>query len=160
LLRRPTERDGVGNVDLIEVSMLPERNVEVNRRFIEAYNAHDAEPLIACCDPSIEFHSVYEAVGGVYHGHDGMREFLRDLADTWETRRMQPEAFFDLGEHTLAFYVLHGQGRHSGMEVAMPIAAVARWRNGLMMYWKSYVDREEALSDLGVSEDELEPIEP
>jgi hypothetical protein len=37
---------------------------------------------------------------------------------------------------------------------------VFRWRDGLGVYWKAYVNREDALSDLGVSEDELERIEP
>ena len=41
----------------------------------------------------------------------------------------------------------------------MPIAAVFRWRDGPLVYFKGYTDRGEALRDLGVSEDELEPIE-
>jgi hypothetical protein len=32
--------------------------------------------------------------------------------------------YFDLGEHTLGFYVLHGRGRCSGAEVAVPSAAI------------------------------------
>jgi hypothetical protein len=44
--------------------------------------------------------------------------------------------------------------------VAMPIALVARWHEGLAVNYRSYNHRGEALSDLGVSEDELEPIEP
>jgi hypothetical protein len=70
------------------------------------------------------------------------------------------EAYFDLGEHTLAFYVLHGRGKHSGVEVGMPVALAVRWRDGLVVYMKAYAHREDALSDLGVSEDELEPITP
>ena len=72
----------------------------------------------------------------------------------------QPEAYFDLRERTLIFYVLHGRGKHSGVEVAMPVATVFTWRDGLIVYFKGYADREDALSELGVSEDELERIEP
>ena len=39
-------------------------------------------------------------------------------------------------------------------------ARVCRWRDGLMVYGKAYVHREDALRDLGVSEDALEPIAP
>jgi hypothetical protein len=39
-------------------------------------------------------------------------------------------------------------------------AAVATWRNGLCVDFKGYVHKEEALRDLGVSEDTLEPIAP
>jgi hypothetical protein len=42
----------------------------------------------------------------------------------------------------------------------MPYAQVVRWRDGLAVYFKGYVHREDALKDLGVAEDALEPIAP
>jgi ketosteroid isomerase-like protein len=96
----------------------------------------------------------------VYHGHDGMRTWYDELVDAWDEIRVEPEAYFDLGEVTLAFLVMHARGRHSGAEVAMSMAPVYRWRDGLIVYWKTYVRREDALSDLGVAEDELEAIKP
>jgi hypothetical protein len=60
----------------------------------------------------------------------------------------------------LVVFVTQGRGRHSGAEVAMPVAHVVRWRNGLAVYAKSYTHQEDALRDLGLSEDELEGIEP
>ncbi len=141
---------------------MSEHNVQLMRRFTDAWNSRDIEVIIACCDPSIELDSVFAAVDGVvYHGHDGLRAYQRDLGDAWgEEIRAEVEALFDLGEHTLAFYVVHGRGHSSGTEVTMPIAIVARWRDGLMVYFKGYLHREDALSDLGVSEDKLERIEP
>jgi hypothetical protein len=140
---------------------MSDRNVELHRRAIEAFNARDIDVFIAYADPSIELHTAFAAVGGVYHGHDGLREFFRDFGDAWGGEiRGEPEAYFDLGEHTLAFQVLHARGRQSGAEVTMPIAQVARWRDGLLVYVKGYAHREDALSDLGVSENELEPIKP
>jgi ketosteroid isomerase-like protein len=91
-------------------------------------------------DPQIEFHSAMTVPGGaVYHGHDGLRKWLGDLEDAWgDELRVEPEVFFDVGEHTLAFQVLHGRGRQSGAEVALPAAALARWRDGLMVSFKTY----------------------
>jgi ketosteroid isomerase-like protein len=139
-----------------------EQNVELHRRAIEAYNARDTEAFVALCDPQIEVHSVFAAPGGaVYHGHDGVRQWHRDLEEAWgDDFRVEPEAFFDLGEDALVFSVLHGHGRQSGVEVAMPNAQVARMRDGLIVYMKVYIHREDALSDLGVSENALEPIGP
>jgi ketosteroid isomerase-like protein len=139
--------------------MPSERNVELHRRFVEAFNMRDLEAMIAYCDPSIEFHSTFAAVGGaVYHGHDGMRSWHRDLAEAWgEGIRIEPEAYFDLGEDTLAFHILHGRGQHSGADVAVPGAGLLRWRDGLIVYLKAYTYREDVLSDLGVCEEELEP---
>jgi hypothetical protein len=74
--------------------------------------------------------------------------------------RIEPSAVFDLGERTLMFYVLRGRGRLSGAEVTSQFTMMARWRNNLCVYAKVYTEREAALTDLGVSEDALEPITP
>jgi hypothetical protein len=142
---------------------MSQENMALLRRLITAFNARDIEAMIAhCFHPSVEFHSTFTAVGGaVYHGHDGLRRWHRDLGEAWgDEIRLEPEAHFDLGEQMLSFYVLRGRGSQSGVEVAMAIAQVARWREDLIVYLKSYARREDALGDLGVSEDELEPIEP
>jgi ketosteroid isomerase-like protein len=141
---------------------MSEQNVELLRRWFEAFNAHDIEAVIALCDPSGVLISAFAAVSGaVYRGHDGMRRYFGDLGNAWgDDLRLEPEAYFDLGEHTLTFSVAQGRGRHSGAEVEMSHAQVVRWRDGLIVYQKGYAHREEALRDLGVSVDQLEPIEP
>jgi hypothetical protein len=50
---------------------------------------------------------VFAAVGvAVYHGHDGLRNYLRELEDAWGTAfRIEPDAYFDLGERTLALHL-------------------------------------------------------
>jgi hypothetical protein len=58
------------------------------------------------------------------------------------------------------FYRLQGRGRQSGVEVSMELAMVVRWRENLLVYSKVYTERAEALSELGVSEDALEPVAP
>ena len=141
---------------------MPEENVELLRRMVETYNTRDAESFVAICDPQIEVHSVFSAVAGtVYHGRDGIRRMFGDLEDAWgDELRIEPETYFDLGEHALMFYVLHGRGKQSGADVALPAAGVSRFHDGLFAYWKTYLDREEALRHLGISEDDLEPIPP
>jgi ketosteroid isomerase-like protein len=138
-----------------------ERNVELHRRAVQAYNAPDIGAFIAYCDPQIEFRGAMAAVGGgVYRGHDGLRRWRLEREDVWDEIRIEPEAFFDLGDHTLVFHVAHARGRQSGAEVAMANAQVARWREGLIVYLRTYLRREDALEELGVSEAALEPITP
>jgi hypothetical protein len=83
------------------------------------------------------------------------------MEDAWgDDIRLESEAYFDLGEQTLSYHMVRARGLHSRVEVEMPIAAVFRWRDDLLVYFKGYTNREEALRELGVSEDEMEPIEP
>jgi ketosteroid isomerase-like protein len=141
---------------------MTQENVELHRRSVEAFNTRDVEAFIAFCDPQIELHSTVTVPGGaVYHGHDGVRRWHRDLEDGWgDELRVEPEVYFDLGENTITFHVLHGRGRESGADVAMPAAHLCRWRDSLIIYFKGYAQREDALRDLGVSENSLEPIVP
>jgi ketosteroid isomerase-like protein len=137
-----------------------EENVELHRHLVEAFNARDIDAFIALCDPSIEFHSTMGVGGVVYRGHPGMRTWHRDIEDVWGEIRLDDNAFFDLGDHSLVFNVMQGRGSHSGVEVAGPYAQVCKWRDGLVVSQKVYAHREDALKDLGVSEDALEPIAP
>ncbi len=137
------------------------RNVELTRRFVDAWNSRDVDAIIACCERRIEYHSTFAPVGGaVYHGHEGLRTYQQDLDDAWRDIRVHPQAFFDLGDSTLADYVMEGHGRHSGAEIALPGWAAFRWRGGALVYMKAYTERTDALVDLGVTADDLEPIAP
>jgi ketosteroid isomerase-like protein len=134
-------------------------NVEVTRRFMDAFDAHDLQALLSCCDPEIELHSTFAAAGGAdYHGHDGIRTWYRDLQKEWGETGSELEGLYDLGEHTLALTVFKGHGKHSGVDAALPAALVVRVQGGLLVYFKAYSHREDALNDLGVSEDALESI--
>jgi ketosteroid isomerase-like protein len=138
-----------------------QQNVELHRKIFEAFNERDMEALIALLDPEFELHSKLAAVApAVYHGHDGARRWHRNLDDAWEGLRAEPDAYFDLGERTLAFYVLRARGKQSGLELALPIAALVNWREDLALAWTTYDNREDALGDLGISEDALDAIAP
>ena len=140
---------------------MSEHNIDVLRLSVEAYNARDVEAMLAHFDPAVELHSAFAAVGGgVYRGREGVRNWHRDMQDAWGSEiRVEPERYFDCGEDLLMFWIVHGRGSHSGAEVAMPGALVTRWRDNRMTYWRSYARREDALRDLGVTEEDLKPID-
>jgi hypothetical protein len=104
---------------------MSERNIDLWRRWIAAFNARDIETSSA------------------------------SVIGASSSTRYSP-----LGEHTLTFFVYRVRGRQSRAAVTMPATTVATWRDGLVTYIKLYVQRADALRDLGVSEDELEPIAP
>lgn len=127
-----------------------------------AFNARDIDTIVALCDPDIEYHSTFAAADGVvYHGHHGIRSWHRNLDEAWgEDIRVEVEAYFDLGDQTLALTVWLARGRRSGAEVALQGALMFRWRDGRAVYGKGYVDRHQAVAELGITKDELESIVP
>jgi ketosteroid isomerase-like protein len=142
---------------------MSEQNVELHRRLYASFNADDIETFIELFDPQIEFHSRFVALGGVtvYRGHDGLRSWNQGYEEVWGgERHIEVEAYFDLGDQTLARAVLYARGRQSGAETTMQLAQVAGWRDDLCVYLRSYTDLKDALSDLGATEAELKPIDP
>ena len=134
-------------------------NLELHRRVVAAFNDGDVDGIVALCDPQIELHSAVTM--SVYHGHEGVRGWRRDLEEAFGSAIwIEPEAYFDLGEHTVTFHLLHGRGRHSGADVAEGFAHVHRWREGLTVWFKAYAHQDDALRDLGISKDATEPIDP
>ena len=121
------------------MSGLSEQKVELHRRADEAFNSRDVEAYVACCDPEVELASGVTMPGGAtYRGHDGVRSWHRDVEDViGDEIRVEPEAYFDLGEHTISFHVLRGRRRHTGAEIAELYAHVCGWREGLMVYFKA-----------------------
>ena len=136
-------------------------NVDRFRRTVEAFNARDIEAFIVHFDPDVEFHSSFAGIDAVYRGHEGLRSWHRNLEEAWAGEiRSEPEAYFDLGEHTLVLSVLRSRGRQSGAEVQTADVLVARWRDGRIDHMKSYGSKAEALRGLGVPENTLDPISP
>jgi ketosteroid isomerase-like protein len=137
-------------------------NIDLMRRWVDVYNARDVEAMVGYFDPTIELHSAFAAIGGgTYYGHSGVYSWHRDMQEAWGSElRIEPERYFDFGDQTLTFHVVRGRGSQSGAEVAMPGALITTWRGGRIASWRSYAHREDALRVLGVTEDELEPIEP
>ena len=137
-------------------------NVDSHRRSVEAFNSRDVEAFVARCDPQIELHSAVTVPGGAtYRGHDGVRAWHRDLADGWgDELSIEPEAYYDLGECTITFHVLHGRGRESGAAVEMPAAHLCEWRDGRIVYFRGFAERDDAFRQAGLSKEAVEPIAP
>jgi len=114
---------------------MSEQNVELHRRTAAAFTSGDVEAFLACFHPNVEFHTEFAEMGGLYHGHDGLRRFLRDFEDAWGGEmRIEPEAYFDLGETTLLFLVARARGTRSGADrdVDGPRDQVVRWPRDLL----------------------------
>jgi ketosteroid isomerase-like protein len=93
-----------------------------------------------------------------YRGHAGLREWFQDVHEVYADFRLQPETYFDSAEQTLVLSVQRGRGRYSRAPVAMPIAQIFRWRSDQIVHIKTYGRRDDALSELGITEQCLQPV--
>jgi ketosteroid isomerase-like protein len=118
------------------------------RRAFQLANANDAEGLAAISDPGIEFHDVPEIPGSTtYAGHDGVRDWLRNVHEVSEDLHLQIWELDENGDAVLAETSAEMHGKASGAEVGWRFWTVWRVRDGLITYHHGYSRREDALDD-------------
>jgi ketosteroid isomerase-like protein len=131
-------------------------NVEVVKRFVDAYNRRDVEAMLEDLGPGIEWHSVIltglEGETAVYRGHEGFREGLRDLYEalgetTSSTRRSETSATGPSGSAACASVAGRAEPRPS-----RPHASVVDFKNGKAICIRTYLDPKEALEAAGLEE--------
>jgi ketosteroid isomerase-like protein len=128
-----------------------QENVELARAQYERWNARDFEGWVEAFDPEVEYLSVVTASmdgGGRYHGHDGLRQFIREFED-WESFRLEPTEYLEAGPKVAVVMRAIARGRGSGVEVDREIAHVWTFRGGRAIRHESFAGREEALEAIG-----------
>jgi ketosteroid isomerase-like protein len=91
---------------------------DIVRRAHDALNHGDAEALADLCaaDFSLDMSDrVFNAA--VYSGHDGIRRFLAEVHEVWETFTWEPTEVKERGDVVLALIHSLGRGRESGLEI-------------------------------------------
>jgi 3-hydroxy-9,10-secoandrosta-1,3,5(10)-triene-9,17-dione monooxygenase reductase component len=101
------------------------RRVETIRRAHEALNSGDVERLVAVCDPSFCLDMSDRVLNpAVYEGHEGIRQFVADVHEAWETFTWEPEQLVESGDLVLALIRSTGRGRRSGVELDRQAAMI------------------------------------
>jgi ketosteroid isomerase-like protein len=125
---------------------MSQENIHVVRAGIEAWNRRDWDAAMVAFHPEIEWRNsgVVPDVADVYHGHEGVRAFWDSWAGSWEDIRIEPEEFIDLGDRVLVLACFRASGRNQ-IEVNQPVAHLWTLRDGLILSFRSYWNRAEAL---------------
>jgi ketosteroid isomerase-like protein len=130
-----------------------EENVQVARRSFEAFNARDADELVAVSDPDCEwlpFRAQLE--GTAYRGHDGVRRFLRDMTEDWTSYRVEPIGFREGGDRVVVTGRVGATGRSGGMDMEFTAGFILELRDGRIVRVRSYDDPAAALAAAGLAE--------
>src|ERR1700730_9187111 len=89
-------------------------NVEIVRRAWEAQTRHDNESAFRLYAPEVEIHN---ALGEVYRGVDGVREYFRGFFEAMDDTGAEVEEWIDGGDDVIAVMRTWGRGRRSGVPV-------------------------------------------
>jgi ketosteroid isomerase-like protein len=133
---------------------MSQQNVEIVRgAFAVLTIPGDPEPMIAASGPAFEMHLVGVTGEPVYYaGASGIRQFFRDVAESWESFRFEATDFRDLGDRVLVLGEVRGRGRVSGVEVADRWGWIIELSEGRAASLRGFLDHCEALDAVGLRE--------
>lgn len=124
--------------------------------YYPALNQRDVDAVLRLFAEDAEYlpFNVSIVEGGSYQGHTGIRRFFEDAADTWEYLRAEPQTYKAKDDQVVVIGHLRCRGRHSGIDVDSPAAWVFTFRDRKASRMRVYLDPEEALRAVGLSEED------
>ena len=134
---------------------MSQENVEIVKAKIDAYNREDWDAFYKDMAPGFQL-DLSRAVGptrGVF-GLDQSRRLVEEFRETWESARVEPHEFIEAGDLVVVPGTMHGKGR-GGIEVVSRITFVWTIRNGAIERVTMYQERQDALEDLGLTEQDV-----
>ena len=126
--------------------------METVQRYLDHWN-ETGEPLWAEIDPEAVFVIDPGAfVAGAYRGHEGIRDLLQLTAEVFDQFRYEVDDLVDAGDSVLVLGRIRVRGVQSGATGAQHGAILFQLRDGLIVGYRSYLDRQEALAAVGLGE--------
>jgi uncharacterized protein len=117
----------------------------------EGFGRRDMEAILSVMDPDIEWDATDAlAHTGLYHGHQGVTEYIESLAGVWEEFHLYPEQFTESadGAHVMVLGSVQGRLAATGQEVDARFAHVLQLEAGAVTRLKVCLDREAALQEM------------
>ena len=135
---------------------MSKQNLEIVRSIWEAAERRDRDAVFGFYDPAIvwDASTVPGPIAGVYHGHDGVRQYMRDWVEAFETHRVNAETFLAAGDRVVVGVRARGRGRASGVEVDMPRWLVYELRDGVVVRIDVFETKAQAFTAAGLRERE------
>lgn len=128
---------------------MSEQNVEIVRRCCEAFDQGDYEAALELLAPDVEYDLSHSPDGGVYRGHDGVREAFRIWMGTWNDYRQVRDEPIDAGDEVILPVREYGRGKGSGIAMERPTYGVWTMRSGKAVRIRFYSTMAQALEAVG-----------
>jgi ketosteroid isomerase-like protein len=127
-------------------------DIEVVQAVFAAFAERDLEAVLEFASPEIEFIAVtsdYAGRTGPYRGHEGIRQYFRDVAEVWDELRVTPTDYRMAGEEVLV------TGRVSARSPARVVSGSTGWvwrvSAGKVVRARVYASAEDAVAAVGLS---------
>jgi ketosteroid isomerase-like protein len=128
-------------------------NVEVARALYSALTGDDDDRVLALLDSSVEYVNPDGAIEpGVRKGIDEYLDILAKMREAWAFWRMYPERFVPVADQVAVVYRYEAQALTSGVRLEGHESALLTLRDGKIVRYEWFHEREDALKAVGREE--------
>lgn len=138
-------------------------NVAILEAVYDAINRADVASILSLQADDVEWRgpAAFPDLAGPHRGHDGVRAYAEHVSAAWREFTVHAERFIDFGERVLVLTRERGRGRLSGVEVqSQPTAHLWTLRDGQVVRFQVFWEREEGLRATGLSRPAASPARP
>jgi ketosteroid isomerase-like protein len=141
--------NGIANLSILRAMGTPGEKAVLG--FAEAINRGDRAAAVEFCDPEIEFLSVLAVSGEAYIGHEGVRQYFDDVAQTWAEWRVEVHRTAAASDGRVAIIMtMHVRGKESGAGLSEQTGHVWTLRDGKLRRNEPFREPDEALREVGI----------
>ena len=132
---------------------MSQQNVEIVRRGMDPFDQHfeTRDVDLSCFARDVTVDNLAATFdGAVYHGHDGLREWLSLHRGMWKHQRTEPQQFITAGEDRVVVPIRIVSIGRDDVETVAHAVLVMTVREGKIAYVKGYQSKAEALEAVGL----------
>src|SRR5512134_188594 len=132
---------------------MSQENVELAHRGYDAFNRRDFDAFLRLMDPEIETVTrLMPLEGHSYNGHDGVRDWWRDLLAIFPDFSIEALGVNARGDFVITLMRVSGHGLDSGTPFEETLWQASKWRRGMVVWWQMFESEAEALEAAGLRE--------
>ena len=91
-------------------------------------------------------------LASVQRGPEAFRRIIESFWGEFDDPHVELHEFIDAGDQVFTSFTLRGRGKHSGVETTWDALSVWTVRDGRLVRWLGFTDRDAALEAAGLSE--------
>jgi ketosteroid isomerase-like protein len=133
---------------------MSQENVELAREALDAFSRDGVTGLLAFLDPNIEWVSIPGFLPDAEdrRGHAGVIRWFEQIGELFADTRWEAREFVDSGDRLMIASTVSGRGRVSGAVAETALFHAITVRDGRVVRFESYLERDEALEAAGLRE--------
>jgi ketosteroid isomerase-like protein len=126
---------------------MSQEDVDTIRAGLAALNRKDIDGMLETLQPDAELVPLRAVLEGtVYRGHEGLRQWLADMAEDWDDLRIDTDEVRALeAGRVLLLGRFHARGKSSGVVLDQPAAWICELTGGKVARIRFYADADAAL---------------